>query len=377
MYIHIPFCVKKCGYCGFCSFEGRGEETMERYARDLTRELLMYRERQIEIDTIFIGGGTPSLLPKEHIGQILEAAEAAFSVKKDAEITMEANPGTLSEEKLVFYREAGVNRLSIGAQSMSERLLRLMGRIHDRRAFLENYRAARRAGFENINVDLMLGMPAQSMGDWKDSLREVLELAPEHISFYSLQLEEGTEFCGKYKNGELDLPPEETERAMYHEGIRMLKEAGYRHYEISNCARPGFECRHNLKYWNFDEYLAAGLAAHSFEYEKGRRSNVTDLDRYWNAIEAGRPAADDSAYEEETMRDYMGEYVFTALRRAEGVDLADFRKTFGIDFGEAYGGCMETLRHYESRGLIKLEKDRMKLTEKGIDCSNSIMAEFV
>lgn len=350
---------------------------LDRYTRYLTRELLLYKNQQIEIDTIFIGGGTPSLLPKEHIGKILEAAFAAFSVKKDAEITMEANPGTLSQEKLVFYRKAGVNRLSIGAQSMNDRLLCRMGRIHTCRDFLENYWAARRAGFENINVDLMFGMPDQSMGDWKDSLRKVLDLEPEHISFYSLQLEEGTEFCRKYKNGEMDLPPEETERAMYHEGIGMIKDAGYRHYEISNCAKSGFECRHNLKYWNFDEYLAVGLAAHSFQYANGRQSNVSDLKWYWNAIDAGRPAWDDSAYEEETIQDYMGEYVFTALRKAEGMDMEDFRRTFGIAFGEAYSDCMETLRHYESIGLIKLDDESMKLTEKGIDCSNSIMAEFV
>lgn len=377
LYIHIPFCVKKCRYCDFLSFGGRAEALQEQYAEALTGELALYKEAGKTIDTIFVGGGTPSLLRADYITEILKAAKAAFCVKEDAEITIEANPKTLDAGKLQAYRRAGVNRLSIGAQSMDDGLLHFMGRVHSREDFLENYQAARDAGFDNINVDLMFGIPGQTRRLWYDSLSQVISLEPEHISFYSLQLEEGTEFARMYRNGQMDLPPQEEDRAMYHQGIRMLEEAGYVRYEISNCARPGYECRHNLKYWNFDEYLAAGLGAHSFQYEQGRGCNLTRLEAYFQAIKDGQLPIDEDMYGQETRRDYMGEYVFTALRKAEGLSFADFRGTFGEDFFQVYRGCGEALRDYKDRGLVELGKEGFFLTPKGIDISNEIMAEFV
>lgn len=377
LYIHIPFCVKKCRYCDFLSFGGCGEELQDRYIKALTRELGFYRGSDKRIDTIFIGGGTPSLLRSAHIAEIIKAAEAAFCIDKDAEITIEANPGTLDPDKLSHYRKAGVNRLSIGVQSMDEGMLSFMGRVHSRDDFLKNYHAARDAGFDNINIDLMFGIPGQSRSMWRETLEEVIGLEPEHLSFYSLQLEEGTEFAGMYRRGEMDLPSQEEDRAMYHQGIRMLQEAGYVHYEISNCAKPGFQCRHNLKYWDFDEYLAAGLGAHSFQYEKGRRCNVPDLEIYFEKLEKGILPEDEGAYEEENKKDYMGEYVFTALRKTEGLFYKDFSRTFGEDFFKVYEGCIESLKNYEEGGFLVLGSNRLALTEKGIDISNEIMAEFV
>ena len=350
---------------------------MRQYAEALSEELRLRSAPRREVDTIFIGGGTPPLLEPDSLQGILKAAKAAFCVEESAEISLEANPGTLDGKKLKAYRRMGINRLSIGAQSMDDGLLRFLGRAHDRKTFLDSFHEARTAGFENLNVDLMFGIPGQTMEVWKDTLAQVMELAPEHISFYGLQLEEGTPLCRQYKREEIDLPPRELERAMYHEGIRMLKQAGYAHYEISNCAKPGYECRHNQKYWNFEEYLAAGLSAHSFQYETGRRRNVSDLDAYFQAIREGRLPEDAAACEEETLRDYMGEYAFTALRKAEGLDTADFERAFGVAFTEVYGALAPLLARYEKEGLLKQQDGRLMLTEKGIDCSNSIMAEFV
>lgn len=348
----------------------------EAYTEALVKELLLYGQENRKIDTVFIGGGTPSVLAPKQITEILKGAETAFRISEDAEITLETNPGTLDSEKLSAYRWAGINRLSIGCQSMDEKLLAFMGRVHTKEDFMKNYRAARNAGFDNINVDLMFGIPGQTVDIWKDTLLQILELEPEHISFYSLQLEEGTEFCRMYRRGEMDLPPWEEDRKMYHEGIRMLREAGYIHYEISNCAKLGYKCRHNLKYWSFDEYLAAGLGAHSFRYDCGRRQNVSSLHRYIKMIEKGQ-LPQEFCREQEVLSDYMGEYIFTGLRKQEGVCLEDFEKTFGTDFFRVYEDVIPVLLDYEKQGMVTLEDGFFSLTEQGIDQSNEIMAEFV
>ncbi len=377
LYIHIPFCLKKCKYCAFLSSGDWGEQKQAQYIEALKKELLLYERKKRKIDTIFIGGGTPSLLQAQEITDLLKAAEAAFSFSQKVEITIEANPKTLTLDKLYAYHEAGINRLSMGAQSMDNNLLTFMGRAHDREDFLDNYSAARKAGFDNINIDLMFGIPGQRETMWLDTLKQVLELEPEHLSFYSLQLEEGTEFYQLYRSGKMDLPPVEVDRSMYHKGIGMLKAAGYEHYEISNCAKPGFQCRHNLKYWNFDEYAAAGLGAHSFLYDQGRRCNVSHMQQYIDLVEKGEFPIDAKAYESEALSDYMAEYVFTALRRCEGLDTADFQRTFQKDFFQVYGHKIESLKEYREQGLLCFQDGRLWLTEKGIDCSNDIMAEFV
>lgn len=352
------------------------EDKRNQYIKALIGELKLHknREKRPVIDTVFIGGGTPSILSPEQMEAVLKAARDSFFIEDHAEITIEANPKTLTRDKLCAYKKMGINRLSIGAQSMDNELLSFLGRVHTREDFLENFQAAREAGFGNINVDLMLGLPDQTMAMWEDSLRQVLELSPEHISFYSLQLEEGSDFYRMYKDGVLELPPEEAERSMYHRGIAMIKEAGYRHYEISNCAKPGFECKHNLKYWNFEQYEAAGLGAHSFCYDQGRCFHTESLDEYIEKVQAGHIPI---TREQESAEEYMGEYVFTALRKTEGVDTADFQKTFGMDFFQVYGDKLEKLSAYREKGLLILERNRVALTEAGIDCSNRIMAEFV
>lgn len=377
LYIHIPFCLKKCGYCDFLSFGGCDEILQTRYIEALISEIQMYAGKGIRLDTVYIGGGTPSLLRAENIEKIMKAAQAAFCINKDAEITIEANPKTLTCEKLMAYRRAGINRLSIGAQSMNDHLLELMGRVHDSADFVNNFREARNAGFDNINVDLMFGIPEQTMEMWEDSLEQILNVSPEHISFYSLQLEEGTEFARKYRNGEMDLPDTELDRQMYHRGIEMLENAGYVHYEISNCAKPGKCSRHNIKYWNFDEYYAVGLGAHSFLYKEGRRCNTSEFEKYFEMIGMGQLPRDESMYEEETIRDFMGEYVFTSLRKREGLSFEDFNETFGMDFFSVYSRQATVLDEYVRKGLVVITDTHITLTIKGIDHSNEIMAEFV
>lgn len=337
----------------------------------------MYAGKDIHLDSVFLGGGTPSILDENDILEIMKAARAAFCIDEAAEITIEANPKTLTVEKLKAYRRAGITRLSMGAQSMDNQLLQFMERAHSREDFLENFRLARKAGFDNINVDLMFGIPGQTMELWQDSLKQLIDLAPEHISFYSLQLEEGTKFAKQYRDGIIDLPPVELDRAMYHRGIEMLKAAGYEHYEISNCAKPGFLCKHNLKYWDFDEYYAVGLGAHSFRYESGRKCNVAEFDQYFNLIASDKLPENVELYEVETIEDYIAEYVFTALRKGTGLSFADFKNTFGIGFFEQYPNQYEILQDYEKRGLVETTDTHIRLTVLGMDCSNEIMAEFV
>ena len=375
LYIHIPFCLRKCGYCDFLSFGGCSEELQAKYVDALCKEIGMYAGQNATVDTVYIGGGTPSLLHQNHIRKIMKAAEAAFCIVDGAEITIEANPKTLTEDKLAAYREAGINRLSMGAQSMNDEMLLFMGRAHDKQDFLGNFKAAREAGFDNINVDLMFGIPGQSMEMWEASLKDLIELGPEHISFYSLQLEEGTAFAKQYRDGEIDLPPVELDREMYHSGIQMLKDAGYEHYEISNCAKPGRSSRHNLKYWNFVEYYSVGLGAHSFRYDEGRRFNVSDFDTYFKMVAEGMLPQEEA--EKETLQDYMSEYVFTALRKLEGLSFDDFRNTFGVEFFDVYKEQKEIIKKYIAKGLVTVTDTHMALTVAGIDVSNEVMAEFV
>ena len=267
IYIHIPFCVQKCPYCGFLSAPPESDDEVENYIDHLIKEAGMaggaYGEDR-KVDTVFIGGGTPSLLSSEQIWCVVNALDAAFDMTDDPEITIEANPGTLTHEKLSAYRDCGINRLSMGVQAMDDDLLWSIGRIHRKEDVITGYDLARNAGFENINLDLMFGMPGQDMAMWEDTLGQIIEMDPEHISFYSLQIEGNTPFYDLYKAGELDTASDETERRMHHKAIHTLEDAGFEHYEISNSAKPGRQCRHNLKYWSMDEYVGLGLGAHSY-----------------------------------------------------------------------------------------------------------------
>lgn len=381
IYIHIPFCVRKCLYCDFLSAPASGE-TMEAYASCLCREIeaagKLYPD--YEVRTVFFGGGTPSILEKERICQIMEALRRAFCLAEDAEITIEVNPGTVDADKLAAYYAAGINRLSIGVQSLQENELQALGRIHSTEDFFQTYSMAIKSGFNNINVDLMSAIPEQTLESCLDTLRQLLSLdrPPSHISAYSLIIEEGTPF---YENTPV-LPDEEMDRLFYKITNDILKVAGYHRYEISNYAREGYECRHNRVYWERGEYLGFGIGAASLMQET-RFSNIRDLQTYLKLLSG--EAADGSLtgqltehlrqeVSHLTEREQMEEFMFLGLRLMEGVSKEHFFKTFGKKFTDVYPGISEKLTR---EGLLVQEGDRLKLTELGLDVSNRVMAEFL
>jgi len=378
LYIHIPFCERKCKYCGFLSLDNVNEPGRKKYISALEKELAMYGERcsGISVDTVFLGGGTPSLLDASVIDAVMSLVRGSFNIAQDAEVSLEANPNSLTEEKLKKYADAGINRLSIGVQSFSDDVLRTLGRVHDVKSAVSAYETARKCGFSNINIDLMSGIPAQTFAQWKQTVDEVLRLRPEHISFYSLQLEEGTPFYESYKNGDIDLVDDALDREMYHYAADAFREEGYRHYEISNAALPGRECRHNMKYWSLGEYIGAGLGASSY-FEGRRYTDLASIEEYISAAENGQIPLDGSTVHEDTESDSMGIYCFTSLRTSKGIDLLEFEKLFGKSFYKAYGQIIGKIGGYIADGYMSSDGRFLSLTEKGIDCSNDIMSEFV
>lgn len=381
IYIHIPFCVRKCLYCDFLSAPASGE-TMEAYASCLCREIeaagKLYPD--YEVRTVFFGGGTPSILKKERICQIMEVLRRAFSLAEDAEITIEVNPGTVDADKLAAYYAAGINRLSIGVQSLQENELQALGRIHSTEDFFQTYSVAIKSGFNNINVDLMSAIPEQTLESCQDTLRQLLSLdrPPSHISAYSLIIEEGTPF---YENTPV-LPDEEMDRLFYKITNDILKAAGYHRYEISNYAREGCECRHNRVYWERGEYLGFGIGAASLMQET-RFSNIRDLQTYLKLLSGEAADGPSTGQLTEhlrqevshlTEREQMEEFMFLGLRLTEGVSKKRFFKTFGKKFTDVYPGISEKLIR---EGLLVQEGDRLKLTELGLDVSNRVMAEFL
>lgn len=325
------------------------------------------------VDSIFIGGGTPSLMPAEDMAAVLDTIRDCFMVSDDCEITIESNPATLDERKLNTYLESGINRISIGVQSFDNHILKMLGRVHDKNEAARAITTARRAGFDNINVDLMFGIPAQTMKMWKDSFRQCLFLEPEHISLYSLQIEENTPVYDMiYKDDIIKPVDEDTDRSMYHEALMMLSGRGYNLYEISNASKPGRECRHNLKYWSYEEYLGLGLGASSF-IGGYRFRNTSKMKEYLKYIRAGMPPVKPEDVENYTKRDEMGIYVFTGLRKREGFDINEFESIFGVDFFKVYEPSLLD----EFRGCLEVNGSVMRLTERGIDISNRIMAAFV
>lgn len=367
LYIHIPFCVRKCKYCDFLSAPADRQARQE-YVDSLCEKIRSYADtaKAYHVISIFLGGGTPSILAGEQILQIFAAVRETFQVDKDAEITLEANPGTvagdgpaaISEGKLAAWKKAGINRLSIGLQSASDLELAALGRIHTYRDFEETYQAAAAAGFRNINVDLMSAVPFQTVESWERTLRTVAGLTPKptHISAYSLIIEEGTPFYERYGQGEHadELPDEDTEREMYEMTDRILAEYGYHRYEISNYALPGYECRHNLGYWNRTEYLGIGIGASSLL--NGRR---------WT--EGEEPVI-------LTEKDKMEEFMFLGLRKTEGVSAREFENQFHANIQEIYG---QTIEEMCGLGLLEREKDAIRLTKRGIDISNYVMSRFL
>lgn len=362
IYVHIPFCISKCKYCGFYSHLPKSDGEIDEYIKGLSEDIGEYAKvygNKYEVDSVFIGGGTPSAIDETKIGHILEDIGIGFSLSQDCEITIESNPKTLNLSKLKAYKEMGINRLSMGVQSFDDDILRSLGRVHGKDDVFENYTMAREAGFENINIDLMFGVPGHSLESWKETLDTAIMLNPEHISFYSLQLEEGTPFYQMYKNGEIDLVSENEDRQMYHYSIERFRSAGYELYEISNCAKKGYRCRHNMKYWSFQEYLGIGSDASSFL--EGCRFK-----------EGPSPQ-----YHVNTFADSVGEYSFTALRTNRGIVFEDFKATFGKDFKDVFEGAVSEIEYYNDMGLLVADDVGIRLTEAGIDVSNKIMAVFV
>ena len=367
IYIHIPFCIRKCDYCDFLSGPSGPEEQAD-YVQALLREIQAVEEGEgRSVSSIFIGGGTPSVLDERLLGDILREIRNRFKMEEDAEITIEVNPGTANIGKLQAYRKMGINRLSIGLQSPEDRELKILGRIHNYGQFLETYQEARTVGFDNINIDLMSAIPDQTYEGWVKNLRTVAELEPEHISAYSLIVEEGTPFAAR----KLNLPDEDTEYNMYEATAQILKEYGFEQYEISNYARKGRECRHNVGYWTRQDYLGFGLGASSL-YGKERFANTTDMKKYLE--NSKNPEKIREKEPSLTREDEMAEFMFLGLRMTKGISKADFQRCFGCTIESVYG---EVLEKYESMELL-LEKDgRIFLSREGIHVSNSIMAEFL
>ena len=366
LYIHIPFCVRKCAYCDFLSAPG-SEEAKASYTKALLREIEAVKTEKREVSSIFVGGGTPSALSPSLMGDIFEKIHESFSVAQDAEITIEANPGTLSKEKLFLYKNAGINRLSLGLQSPEAAELKSLGRIHTYEEFLESFSLAREAGFQNINVDLMCALPDQTYEGWIRNLRTVAALHPEHISAYSLIIEEGTPFAKR----KLNLPDEDTEYRMYEDTAGILAEYGYEQYEISNYAKKGLACRHNIGYWTRKEYLGLGLGAASL-WGNQRFSNTSDFSAYLK--ESGSPETIRENREILSLEDEMSEFMFLGLRMTEGVSKAEFLESFGTPIESVYG---KVLDKYKNMGLLEEKEGRIFLTRAGIHVSNGVMAEFL
>ena len=374
LYIHIPFCIRKCAYCDFLSFPA-GEKDRQSYVEALLDEIYGAKEKG-DAATVFFGGGTPSILPGKEIGRIMDAVQAKYSVPEDADITLEANPGTLNRKKLEDWKKAGINRLSLGLQSAENAELKALGRIHTWETFLESYRMAREAGFQNINIDLMSALPGQSAYTWRKTLQKVTELKPEHISAYSLIVEEGTPFYEKYaedvKRREKGLPcgflpSEDEERQMYYDTEKILKAEGYRRYEISNYAREGFECRHNCGYWERKNYRGFGLGASSL-IDEVRFHNTESMENYQNRA-FGR---EDEEYLDAEAQ--MEEFMFLGLRLTQGISVNDFEKKFHTPYVSVYG---KISRELEEKKLLRRENGRIFLTERGIDISNYVLSEFL
>ena len=368
VYVHIPFCVRKCNYCDFLS--GPASDMVRRqYVQALTEEIRRTEERMSgTVKSIFFGGGTPSMLEPEQMQMILDAIRASFVISPQAEISMEVNPGALQPETLAGYHRAGINRLSMGLQSAHNAELRTLGRIHTYEQFVENYYLARQAGFTNINVDLMLAIPGQTKESLQQSLERVIALRPEHLSVYSLILEEGTPFYERQDT--LSLPEEETEREMYWLTDRYLAANGYQGYEISNYALPGKECRHNLIYWSDEDYIGFGIGAASY-WEGGRYQNTEDIGAY---LKDSRRQQIRQLIQAPDEQKHLEEYLFLGLRKRAGIELAELNRRFNRPLERFYAKEMKSLTE---QGLLQIENGFLRLTERGIDVSNWVFTQWI
>lgn len=383
LYIHIPFCVKKCDYCDFLSAPAT-EKMQDSYVQALLTEIRSYKGKVsgYRVPTIFIGGGTPSAIDPSHILSIMEAIYETFSIDGNRlEATIEVNPGNVTQEKLETYKKAGINRLSFGLQSVDNRELKILGRIHTYEQFVDNYTLARKVGFSNINIDLMSALPGQTVQSWENTLNTVISLKPEHISAYSLIIEEGTPFYEKYGEGALyqkQLPTEDTDRLIYHRTKEILHESGYDRYEISNYAKNGYECKHNISYWNGTDYLGLGLGASSL-YQDVRFRNIPDINQYINLCKQNEetktlPLALRRDIRQLSLEDQMEEFMYLGLRLINGVDCNVFQQRFHRDIHEVYKDVIPDLI---SKQLLKKEGSCIALTDYGLDISNYVLSHFL
>ncbi len=376
LYVHIPFCAKKCYYCDFNSYT-LDRAMVERFLHALEQEVSQYsrklerRGESVVFDTLFIGGGTPTCLAAKELRRLLEMLRAHFTFRADAEVSCEANPGSSNVDKYGALREAGVNRISIGVQSLDDGLLQRIGRVHSAQEALESFDAARRAGFENINLDLMFALPGQTQEQWQQTLQRIIQLESEHLSCYSLIVEEQTPFGDAYAAGRLTLPSEDDELTMYEWAIASLRAAGYDHYEISNFARPGRRSRHNTIYWRIQPYLGLGPGAHGY-WDGVRYSNERLPHRYAEALAAGRlPIVETRRVDKD---EAMDDTMIFGLRMLAGVDRAAFRSRFGVDVAEVYA---RELRNLQELGLLEVDEESVRLSARGLPMGNRVFEAFL
>lgn len=383
IYVHIPFCKQKCYYCDFKSYANK-EELIEKYIKWLKYEIkevgegnkLDYEndlDELVTVKTIYIGGGTPSYLDSKYIKEIIEEIRENFKLADKVEITIEVNPGTVNKTKLLDYINSGINRISIGLQSTDNELLKRIGRIHKYEDFLQTYNMAREVGFKNINVDLMLALPGQTIAKLEKGLKQVIDLQPEHISLYSLIIENGTKIEKMLKNNEITLPDENIERKMYWETKKVLEEAGYIHYEISNFAKEGYKSEHNWNCWSQKEYMGFGVAAHSYTNDV-RFSNIDSIEEYIENYEQGNVTDNFVFHEKQTQSSKMKEYMMLGLRKIEGISIQEFKNKF---VGNPLYIYRKELQKLVEEELIEIELDKIKLTKKGLDFANIVWEEFI
>lgn len=372
IYIHIPFCRQKCYYCDFVSFANR-EELIQKYIECLKKEIKNTLKTKDKIDTIYIGGGTPSVIDSKFIKEILEEIYGIVGFDKNREVTIEINPGTLTKEKTEMYKEARINRISLGLQATQDRLLKSIGRIHNFEQFKEAYNLIKEAGFTNINIDLMLGLPNQTIDDLEKSLNDVITLKPTHISLYSLILEEGTKLEELINKKVLELPSEDIERQMYWKTKEILEKNKYIHYEISNFAKKGYESRHNSNCWKQQEYYGFGVAAHSY-INNIRYSNTENLEKYIEYVENNQYNKIRKTHEIQTKDTKTKEYMMLKLRTLQGIIIREYKEKFQENPLFVYRKEIEKLTKQD---LIEVDLDNIKLTKKGLDFANEVWKEFV
>lgn len=373
LYVHVPFCVEKCHYCAFISNTPQKNELLE-YPELLIRELRTYALGPGPLASVYFGGGTPSLLQPQHLAGLLEGIAGHTGIRADAEITLEANPGTVDGISLKAFRHAGINRISLGTQSFDDRFLKCLGRIHTAEQSRQAFRDARKAGFNNVSIDLIHSLPGQSLHQWQSELQHAIDLSPEHISVYGLTVEEGTPFAHIYPADSPDLPDDDLSADMFELADDLLTAAGFEHYEIANYARPEYRSDHNSGYWRRDGYRGLGVAAHSFLREDPgiRFSNPETLEEYRRQVMSGH--LERVGEFKLSPGNAMAEYMFLGLRLSEGVNRHTFEREFGRSLDSAYGSETEDLVRLE---LLVQDENRLALTRRGMLLSNQVFARFL